>query len=121
APAPRRLWMGSLVLLVAAMFGFGTAEGLRQLHAWARGRTRHTSHVWQPRVGFSDRMDLGALDGLFDSDERVLRVRGGQVDYLRGIALDLYESGGWVASDAGRIQRQVQLDAKPGADAIEIS
>lgn len=121
APAPRRLWMGALVLLVAALLGVGTSEGLRRLHAWARERTRYTTHAWTPRVGFSDRMDLGALDGLLDSDRRVLRVRGGQVDYLRGVALDLYGAGRWVASDAARNQRPLRLDAEPGVGAVEIS
>jgi transglutaminase-like putative cysteine protease len=121
APAPRRFWMGALVILAAALLGVGTTSGLRQLHAWARNRTRFTSVNWQPRVGFSDRMDLGALDGLLDSDRRVLRVRGGQVDYLRGVVLDLYERGSWTPSDASRRQLEERLDGTPDAQAVEIS
>lgn len=120
-PAPRRFWMGALVILAATLLGVGTTSGLRQLHAWARGRTRYTATTWQPRVGFSDRMDLGALDGLLDSDRRVLRVRGGQVDYLRGVVFDLYESGAWAFSEASRRQTEARLDANPRAGAVEIS
>ena len=121
APGPHRFWMGALVILLAALLGFGTTSGLRQLHAWARGRTRYSAATWQPRVGFSDRMELGALDGLLDSDRRVLRVRGGQVDYLRGVVLDRYESGGWVPSDAARHQAEQRLDPLPSKHAVEIS
>lgn len=121
APTPRRFWIGLLVILSAALLGLGTTAGLRELHAWARGRTRYTTATWQPRVGFSDRMDLGALDGLLDSDRRVLRVRGEQVDYLRGVVLDRYESGGWVSSDASRQQAEQRFEADPGAGAVEIS
>jgi transglutaminase-like putative cysteine protease len=120
-PTPRRFWMGALVILVAALLGVGTTSSLRQLHAWARGRTRYSTATWQPRVGFSDRMDLGALDGLLDSDRRVLRVRGGQVDYLRGVVFDLYESGAWVSSDISRRQTEARLDANPGTGAVEVS
>jgi transglutaminase-like putative cysteine protease len=121
APSPRRCWIGALVILAAALLGVGTTSGLRQLHAWARSRTRYSSATWQPRVGFSDRMDLGALDGLLDSDRRVLRVRGGRVDYLRGVVLDLYESGAWASSDPARRQTEARLDANPGEGAVEIS
>jgi protein-glutamine gamma-glutamyltransferase len=120
-PAPRRFWMGVLLILAAALLGIGTTSSLRQLHAWARGRTRYSAATWQPRVGFSDRMDLGALDGLLDSDRRVLRVRGGHVDYLRGAVFDLYESGAWAPSNASRRQTETRLDANPGAGAVEIS
>jgi protein-glutamine gamma-glutamyltransferase len=120
-PGARRMWMGALVLAVAATLGLGTTSGLRQLHAWAQARTRHTSTVWQPRVGFSERMDLGALDGLLDSDRRVLRVRGARIDYLRGAVLDVYERGRWIASDAAELSSKLELDASPGPAAVEIS
>ncbi|HTV23575.1 MAG TPA: transglutaminaseTgpA domain-containing protein, partial [Polyangiaceae bacterium] len=120
-PSPRRFWMGALVILLAALLGLGTTSGIRQLHAWARGRTRYTTSTWQPRVGFSDRMELGSLDGLLDSDRRVLRVRGGHVDYLRGAAFDRYESGGWVASDGARRESEIRLDAPSPPGALEIS
>lgn len=120
-PSAPRFWMGALVILLASLLGYGTTSGLRQLHAWARGRTRYTAATWQPRVGFSDRMELGALDGLLDSDRRVLRVRGGHVDYLRGVVLDSYESGGWTPSDAARHQVEQRLQTGGGEGGVEIS
>lgn len=121
APSTRRMLMGTGILIVAAALGLGTTSGLRQLHAWAQARTRYTTSSWQPRVGFSDRMDLGALDGLLDSDRRVLRVRGGRVDYLRGALFDVYEVGRWRRSDEAELETRGRLDADPGPSAIEIS
>ncbi len=103
-PTGRRIWMGAAVLVVAALLGLGTTSGLRRLHAWAQNRARYSAYTWQPQVGFSDRMDLGALEGLLDSDKRVLRVRGARVDYLRGASLDLYEGGRWLRSEPAEVE-----------------
>jgi transglutaminase-like putative cysteine protease len=121
APQARRVLMGAGVLVVAVALGLGTTAGLRRLHAWAQGRTRYSTSSWQPRVGFSERMDLGALDGLLDSDRRVLRVRGGRTDYLRGAVFDVYENGRWRRSEAAERETKIQLDAAPGPSAIDIS
>jgi protein-glutamine gamma-glutamyltransferase len=122
APQARRVLMGAAVLVVAVGLGLGTTAGLHQLHAWAQGRTRYTTTTrWQPHVGFSERMDLGALDGLLDSERRVLRVRGGRTDYLRGAVFDVYESGRWRRSGAAERETQIRLDADPGPSAIDIS
>lgn len=96
---PRRAWLGAAVLGLAAALGLGATLGLLQLRAWAKGRHRSSSSAVRASVGFSSKMDLGALDGLLDSDRRVLRVRGPRVDYLRGAVLDYYQSGRWMASD----------------------
>jgi len=95
----RRIAVGAAVLLVAGAFGLGATIGLRRAHAWITNRVHSTAFTWHPRVGFSDKVDLGALDGLLDSDTVVLRVRGPRVDYLRGASLDLYEAGRWLRSD----------------------
>jgi transglutaminase-like putative cysteine protease len=92
---------GSILILAAGLATF-TTLGLQRLHTWASTRVRSATYTWQPRVGFSDRMDLGALDGLIDSDEIVLRVRGSRIDYLRGAAFDHYENGRWERSEAGK-------------------
>jgi len=100
---PRRVAVGSAVVLVAAGLGLGTIYGVRRGHAWLT-RAHSTAYVWHPRAGFSDRMVLGALDGLLDSDRVVLRVRGPRVDYLRGVSLDRYGSGRWERSDDAEIE-----------------
>ena len=97
---PRRVWVGALVLALAAALGLAGLAGLLQLHAWAQSRSRVSSWAVPTSVGFSERMDLGSLDGLLDSKRRVLRVRGARVDYLRGAVFDSYEGGRWLASDA---------------------
>jgi len=101
----RRLAVGSAVLLIAGALGSGATFGIRRAYAWLTTRVHSTAYSWQPRVGFSEQMDLGALDGLLDSDRVVLRVRGPRVDYLRGVSLDSYEAGRWVQS--------VEAEAEP--------
>ena len=83
-PNARRVLASAAVLGLALAIGAGTLWSMFALRSWARARTRFTTALWQPRTGFSERMDLGSLDGLLDSDARVLRVRGARVDYLRG-------------------------------------
>jgi transglutaminase-like putative cysteine protease len=122
APSSRRAWLGALVLLTAASIGLGSTLGLRKLHAWATQRARFTAYDWKPQVGFSDRMDLGALDALLDSDQRVLRVRGPRVDYLRGAALDRYEAGRWLRSEAAEPESKVRLTGVlPTQGVVEIT
>jgi protein-glutamine gamma-glutamyltransferase len=120
APAPRRLGVGAGVLALAAALGASANLGLHQLSTWARGRTHYSDNPWRARVGFSDQMDLGALDGLLDSDRRVYRIFGGRVDYLRGAALDVYEGGGWRRSEAAEREVEATLDAEAGAGKIRI-
>ncbi len=94
-----RVAVGAAVVLVAAGLALGTTVVVRRTSAWLTKRAHSTAYVWHPRVGFSEKMDLGALDGLLDSDRVVLRVRGPRVDYLRGVSLDTYEGDRWLRSD----------------------
>jgi hypothetical protein len=119
-PSPRRALAGAAVLGLALAIGAGTLWGMFTLRSWARARTRFTTAVWQPRTGFSERMDLGSLAGLLDSDQRVLRVRGARVDYLRGTSLDVYELGTWRRSDPGGRETPVQLDGAAPDATLEI-
>jgi transglutaminase-like putative cysteine protease len=119
---PRRLALGTAIIVLAATLGLGTTLGVRQFSAWLRGHTRYGATGWKPQVGFSDRMDLGALDGLLDSPKRVLRVQGPHVDYLRGVALDTYRAGRWMRSEVSELETQVNFDAAPGSlGAVEIN
>ncbi len=83
-----------------------TLDGAPRLrYDWLSNRRRSTSALtWSPRIGFSDQIDLGALDGLLDSDTVVLRVRGSRVDYLRGAVLDSYVGGRWFRSDHAEVE-----------------
>jgi transglutaminase-like putative cysteine protease len=95
----RRLVAGAAVLLLGAASAASVAFGARRTYEWLSRREHSTALLWSPRVGFSDQIDLGALDGLLDSDTMVLRVRGPRVDYLRGMALDSYVGGRWFRSE----------------------
>lgn len=117
----RRAGLAALVLALAAALGLSATVGLLQLRAWAQGRHRVSSSTVRAAIGFSSKMDLGALDGLLDSDRRVLRVHGPRVDYLRGIVFDRYQAGRWMASDGAARTVQRRFDPVPaGPEPVEI-
>jgi transglutaminase-like putative cysteine protease len=120
--SPHRIAIGATILLLAAGLGLGATVGVRRAHAWISNRVHSTAFTWRPRVGFSDQVDLGALDGLLDSETVVLRVRGPSIDYLRGASLDLYEAGRWVRSDRMEIESNATYygDA-PSGDVSEVA
>jgi protein-glutamine gamma-glutamyltransferase len=118
----QRVLVGAVIVSLAIAIGLGTTIGMRRLHTWIKIRGHSTAFVFKPRVGFSDRVDLGALDGLLDSDTIVLRVRGPRVDYLRGAVLDVYAAGQWVRSDPVEREVAATYDGETGADgAVEVS
>lgn len=119
---PRRVAFGALLLLMASGLGLGTTLGLQKLHAWASQRARLTAYKWRPQVGFSDRMDLGSLEGLLDSEKRVLRLRGPRVDYLRGAAFDRYDVSRWQKSDLAQPATKTTFTSElPAGEVVEIS
>jgi transglutaminase-like putative cysteine protease len=121
-PSSRRVAFATLLVVIAASLGLGATLGLRRMQAWLKNRVHSSAYAWSPQVGFSERMDLGALDGLLDSDRIVLRVRGDGVDYLRGTSLDLYETGRWLRSDEAAPERQQRFSggaARPARVTIE--
>jgi transglutaminase-like putative cysteine protease len=118
----RRSWVALSLLLISASFCFVGVFGIRKLHVWASQRARLTAYSWKPQVGFSERMDLGALDGLLDSEKRVLRVRGPKVDYLRGAVLDHYEAGGWRRSERAAQESKATFGGdRTGSSVVEIT
>ena len=112
----RRVTAGTAIVLLGGIAA-GATFGLRTAYTWITTRARSSALVWEPRVGFSDQMDLGALDGLLDSDTVVLRVRGPRVDYLRGAALDVYARGqvGSVRM-AKEVETETRFDGEPPPD-----
>jgi hypothetical protein len=91
---PRRERLFALALVgVAVAVAAGSAIGLPPLSRWTE-RTILRS-LGSPETGFSERMWLGSLDGLLDSDEVVMRLEGPRTDYLRGAVFDHYEHGRW--------------------------
>jgi transglutaminase-like putative cysteine protease len=100
----RRLAGGAVVVLLGASTLVAVTLTARRAYDWLSNRERSTALTWSPRIGFSDQIDLGALDGLLDSDTVVLRVRGSRVDYLRGAVLDSYVGGRWFRSDHAEVE-----------------
>jgi transglutaminase-like putative cysteine protease len=88
-----RIVAGGLVVAFATALTAGLALALPPLSIWTETRILHALGVDQ--VGFGDRMWLGSLHGLLQSDEIVMRVDGARVDYLRGAVYDHYENGRW--------------------------
>ncbi|MBK8258353.1 MAG: transglutaminase domain-containing protein [Polyangiaceae bacterium] len=90
-----------LVIAAGATIGFSTILppiGLRV-------RDRILTSVGMPTTGLGERMVLGSLDGMLESNEIVARVYGPPVDYLRGVVYDAYQAGQWApsSSDGSRL------------------
>ncbi|MFT3764251.1 MAG: transglutaminaseTgpA domain-containing protein [Minicystis sp.] len=91
-PRRDRLVAAGLVAL-GVTFAAGSVVGLPPLARWMERRILRS--LGADEVGFSERMWLGSLDGLLDSDEVVMRLEGPRTDYLRGAVFDHYEIGRW--------------------------
>ena len=74
----------------------------------------------EDQTGFSERMWLGALDGLLDSDEVVMRLSGPRTDYLRGAVFEHYEIGRWGHRTPAR-PRPVESAPATGEGRVRIS
>jgi transglutaminase-like putative cysteine protease len=85
--------LGAGVVGLAAALAAGAAVALPPLSLWTEHRI--ISALGGAETGFSDRMWLGSLDGMLDSDEVVMRLEGPRTDYLRGAVHDHYELGRW--------------------------
>lgn len=105
----------ALLLLGAGAFVAAAAVALPPLHRFAVDQIMQRARA---TTGFSDRMWLGSLTGMLDSDRRVLRIRG-EVEgtLLRGIVFDDYAGARWARSDSFTT---VVPPAEPGPAAVEI-
>ena len=94
---------GFALLALAAALAAGSIVGLPPLSRWMEHRIIRA--LGGAETGFSDRMWLGSLDGLLDSEEVVMRVEGPRPDYLRGVVFDHYEIGRWGHRKPSRVTR----------------
>jgi transglutaminase-like putative cysteine protease len=94
---PARAWAATFTMLAIAG---GTAAALAvALPPFASFcRDRLIMSLGDATTGLGDRMVLGSLEGMLQSDEIVLRVYGPHTDYLRGVVYDHYQVGQWAAS-----------------------
>ena len=114
-------WLAGALLFVLAVAVASTAAlGLPRLHGWVIAQATRFS---MPSTGFSDRMWLGTMRGMLQSDRKVLRVAGGSPDYLRGIVYTHYRAGRW-SRPPGHVVSPVpmpqQLDATEDRVAVEL-
>jgi transglutaminase-like putative cysteine protease len=93
----RELGLLSAVLALSASLGLGAARVLPPLSDWSTNRIL-TALGEEATTGFSDRMWLGAMEGMLQSDQVVMRVEGSGADYLRGAVYDHYERSRWSAA-----------------------
>lgn len=111
--------------LIAALFALtlaiaaGAVAGLPPLSRWTERAILRS--LGGDETGFSDRIWLGSLDGLLDSDEVVMRIEGPGVDYLRGAVFDHYEIGRWGRLHPLRPRRVDAAAEEGGADRVRVS
>jgi len=103
ARVPRRaVYVGAGIVGAACLFATGAALVLRPLQAYAQRRiTQSFQDAMLGRVMFSDSMHLGKMTPLFKSNRVVMRIRGKQVDWLRGAVLDRYDGRRWLREGGG--------------------
>jgi protein-glutamine gamma-glutamyltransferase len=109
ARLPRRtLLLGTTLVIAAVALSASATRALFPMSDWT---TAHITLIGAPdaRSGFSDRLWLGSLDGMLQSEEVVMRIEGPHPDYLRGAIYDRYELGRWSSSARGFAQ-----DLAPG-------
>jgi len=94
---PVRTWTATaLQLTIAAAVTLGLAIVLPPAAGWTRDRLINS--LGDAQTGLGERMVLGSLEGMLQSDEIVARVYGPHVDYLRGVVYDHYQAGQWASS-----------------------
>ncbi|APR77330.1 Hypothetical protein A7982_02677 [Minicystis rosea] len=117
-PRRERLVALSLVALGVA-FGAISIVGLPPLSRWMERRILRS--LGGAETGFSERMWLGSLDGLLDSDEVVMRLEGPRTDYLRGAVFDHYEIGRWGRAHPPRPHSISTAAAGDGDDRVRLT
>ncbi len=94
----------AVIAAITASLTLLGAWGLPAAHRWSMQRLFDRYSQGRSESGLSDHMSLSAMDGVFQSDTVVLRVRGRRTDYLRGVVFDRYRLGAW--SYTGRASRR---------------
>ncbi len=105
------------LLLLATSAAVAGSLALPPMHRWAVNRmmTRGPSMY---ATGFSERLWLGSMRGMLQSSKAVLRLRGPQVDYLRGIVYTRYDAGRWSRRPQDRMRPIKTLAALPDGDEL---
>lgn len=125
-PAPVRWWDMVLGRKAASLAAIAFAVTVTLVLAWGlpklHGRMIRGLGGWQRAefTGFSDRINLGGEVDLEESDKVVLRIHGGNVDYLRGAAWQRYVRGEWRPWPDRGAESVVRGEVQPDSVRIEI-
>jgi protein-glutamine gamma-glutamyltransferase len=117
AALPRRaVVLGAALVVAAAVLSVTATRALFPMSDWTAA---HITRVGAPDAtsGFSDRLWLGSLDGMLQSEEVVMRIDGPRPDYLRGAVYDRYELDRWSSSRRGGGQDLPPSAATPSGPA----
>lgn len=94
---PARTWIATAAqIAIAASVTVAFAIVLPPAAGWTRDRLLMS--LGDATTGLGERMVLGSLEGMLQSEEIVARVYGPHTDYLRGVVYDHYQAGQWAAS-----------------------
>jgi transglutaminase-like putative cysteine protease len=93
-----------LGLPAAGVITAGLVIGLPLFHDWTINRL--TPSFIDQSTGFSTRLQLGTLDGMYQSDVVVMRVKGPKPGLLRGIVYSKYANGSFFVD---RFARPVRI------------
>ncbi len=104
-PPLRQLIPGVLYLAASAGFTVGLLMTLPQLYGFATERFVDWIRLDPPKTGFTEGgMFLGAMEGMWESDEIVLRIDGNAFNmHLRGSVHRRYRRGTWLEETARRL------------------
>lgn len=111
---------------VGMVFGASMAAGLAYFATWSLPRVhdamiaRIMARAERNRTGFADRMMLGSMSGMLQSDSVVMRVRGPAPPLLRGVVLVNYQGGQWESSIEASVPEVVETPTEPHGQPIEI-
>ena len=117
ASLPRRaLALGAALVLAAAVLSVTATRALFPMSDWTTARITLLATPGAS-TGFSDRLWLGSLDKMLQSDEVVMRIEGARSDYLRGAVYDRYELGRWTSTNRGGAEDFAPGKAAPSGPA----
>ncbi len=101
----------AFLMLLAAVTTAGLSRALPSLHDALIARM--TARWAQSRTGFSDTMQLGALEGMLQNDKVIMRVRGDAPDLLRGVVLVHYAAEQWTGPSMTPPREVVETGLRP--------
>lgn len=116
----RARWAFALVISASLAVGMGLVWTLPPLAQWVEERWLFGQMA---QTGFRGGLvQLGALQGMLQSDELVLELHGAPCDYLRGVSYDRYRDAHWLDTRKGRqpLLLSRPLPADPSAPISEL-